>query len=795
MLKIENLNKYFYRYRSNQIHAVDNTSIEFPDTGIVALLGPSGCGKTTLLNCIGGLDKWNSGKIIIDNKKITKRKYKKLDKLRNLNIGYIFQDYKIVDDMTVFENVALSLRMCGIKDKKVIEERVFYVLKSIDLFRYRNRLASMLSGGERQRVGIARAIVKNPDIVICDEPTGNLDSRNSVEIMNIIKVISKSRLVILVTHEVELANFYADRIIKISDGKVISDEINKPSENLNYELDNKIYLKDFKNQYDLKKDKLDLKFYSDDDIKNIKIVYKNGNLYIDSSEVNNVEIINSNNNYELINSHHKKIDKTIYEKYNFELSDIKKKNKGIYSLFKSFKYGFRKVVNYNQARKFLALGYFVTSLFIIVCACEMLGVNRIVKTDYASSHDSYVYFHINKDKVNLYNYISSLENVNYVIPAYDNLISEKYAKLDYYDQTRKLSTYLSADYAYTSLINESDLIVGSMPSNNREVVVDEFVFEKSSNYGDQNLNTIGIKDYKDMVGKIILINKKEYTISGLVSFETPVIYFDESIMSEFYNVSNDEIIILDDTNYLDNIKVVRGRLPGDYEVLLPNSLWGAYYLNQTIKNKVNGTKLKISGFYESPIFDNQYFVNNFTFKTKMIDDTNAFVLSTSNKNETIELLKDIKQVSGAEDVMLKSYYELVANKSETTQVAMSITMVLIVISFVELFLMSRSSFLSRIREVGIYRAIGIKKSDILKMFAGELLAVSTIYSLTGVICGAALVNALTDIKMFKGVFYIDYKIITIVILVVYLFNLLVGLLPVINTVRKTPAQILSRKDI
>ena len=152
--------------------------------------------------------------------------YKK-DNIRVMNIGYIFQDYKLIDNLSVYDNIALALKMIGIKDKKEIKKRIDYVLETLNMYRYRNRLAGMLSGGERQRVGIARAIVKNPNIIIADEPTGNLDSKNSLEIMNIIKAISKDKLVILVTHEEELAKFYASRIIEIQDGKVMKDYINE----------------------------------------------------------------------------------------------------------------------------------------------------------------------------------------------------------------------------------------------------------------------------------------------------------------------------------------------------------------------------------------------------------------------------------------------------------------------------------------------------------------------------------------------------------------------------------------
>ena len=265
MIKLENVNKYYNRYKKNEIHVINNTSLKLDNTGLVALLGPSGCGKTTLLNAIGGLDKVTSGKIYIDGKKLP-RNSNKVDKIRNLNIGYIFQDYYLVDSLSVYDNVALALKITGIKDKEEIKKRVDYVLEKVGMYRYRNRYANMLSGGERQRVGIARAIVKDPNIIIADEPTGNLDSRNTIEVMNIIKAISKDRLVILVTHERELAEFYASRILEIEDGTIKKDIDNNHTNDLDYRMDNKIYLKDFKNHEKIQKDNIEINYYSDDKI-------------------------------------------------------------------------------------------------------------------------------------------------------------------------------------------------------------------------------------------------------------------------------------------------------------------------------------------------------------------------------------------------------------------------------------------------------------------------------------------------------------------------------------------------
>ena len=141
MIKLEKVNKYFNRRRKNEIHIINNTSLELGSKGLVAILGQSGSGKTTLLNAIGGLDKVNKGKIYINGKKITKRLSSTVDKIRNLNIGYIFQDYKLIENMSVFDNIAISLKMIGLKNKKEIEKRVNYVLEAVNMYRYKNRPA------------------------------------------------------------------------------------------------------------------------------------------------------------------------------------------------------------------------------------------------------------------------------------------------------------------------------------------------------------------------------------------------------------------------------------------------------------------------------------------------------------------------------------------------------------------------------------------------------------------------------------------------------------------------------
>ena len=462
MVKLEKVNKYFNRRKPNQIHIINNTSLELEKTGLVAILGHSGSGKTTILNAIGGLDKVNKGKIFVNGKKITKRSSYVVDKIRNLNIGYIFQDYKLLDNLSVYENVAISLKMIGIKNKKEIEKRVKYVLEAVKMYRYRNRPARMLSGGEKQRVAIARAIVKNPSIVIADEPTGNLDSKNSLEIMNIIKALSKDKLVILVTHEIDLANFYASRIIKLQDGKIIEDYENKPKESLEYRLDNKLYLKDFQSKDTLNKNKINVDLYTNNENNevNIELAIKDGNIYI-KSKSQKIEVIDENSAIELVNEHYKKLDKSIYDDYDYNLEKIidkryKTKYTSIYGIMKSIINGFKRISNYTILRKILLIGFFASSMFIVYSVSNIAGTLDIKDTDFMVVDKNYL--QVDMGNVNVENFLryEQLENIDYILPG-DSNISFK-IKFDDYYQLSRYSFELSGSLVSIDTINQNDIV-------------------------------------------------------------------------------------------------------------------------------------------------------------------------------------------------------------------------------------------------------------------------------------------------------------------------------------------------
>lgn len=232
MLELKNINKS-YKTGNFVQHALKNVNLSFRKNEFVAILGPSGSGKTTLLNIIGGLDRYDSGDLIINGKSTKKFKATEWDSYRNNCVGFIFQSYNLISHISVLENVEMALTLSGYKRKNK-KEKALEALEKVGLKDHAYKKPNQLSGGQMQRVAIARSLVNDPNIILADEPTGALDSATSVQIMNLIKEIAKDKLVIMVTHNPELAKDYANRIIEFKDGEILSDSnpINSEEENL-----------------------------------------------------------------------------------------------------------------------------------------------------------------------------------------------------------------------------------------------------------------------------------------------------------------------------------------------------------------------------------------------------------------------------------------------------------------------------------------------------------------------------------------------------------------------------------
>lgn len=221
MLELKHICKTYRPKKGVPVKALNDVSVKFDETGMVFILGKSGCGKSTLLNCIGGLDTFDSGEIIIKGKSSKEFSGSDFDSYRNTFIGFIFQEYNILTEFNIEKNIALALELQG---KKATQAAVQNLLDQVDLGSQGKRKTTELSGGQKQRVAIARALIKEPEIIIADEPTGALDSATGKQVFDTLKKLSKDKLVIIVSHDREYAEIYADRIIEMKDGVIISDE-------------------------------------------------------------------------------------------------------------------------------------------------------------------------------------------------------------------------------------------------------------------------------------------------------------------------------------------------------------------------------------------------------------------------------------------------------------------------------------------------------------------------------------------------------------------------------------------
>ena len=832
MIKLIKVNKYFNRFKKNKLHVINNTSLEFENTGLVAILGESGSGKTTLLNAIGGLDKVSSGKIYVNGKKITRKRSGRVDKIRNLNIGYIFQNYNLINDLTVFENVALALKMSGLKNKEEIKKRVNYILEVLGIYKYRNRYANMISGGERQRVAIARALVKNPNIIIADEPTGNLDSKNSLEIMNIIKAISKTKLVILVTHEKNLAEFYATRIIDVVDGTVVNDRKNEHNDELDYRLESKIYLKEFEDIKKINEENLNVDVYKGKNEKlDIKLVLKNGNIYVEAKN-NKVEVVDDSSAIELIDDHYKKISKEEYEKNQFHYDDIikntyKKRYSSIYNPITLLTSGFKKIFNYSVLKKLLLLGFLASSMFSLYAVSNIFGVTNITDDEFIKQDKNYMT--LITDKINIedyYNY-EKLDFVDYIIPG--NTMIQGTIKYDDYYQTQNASDTFGFSLASLNLVKENNLLYGKMPEKENEVIVDKMILEGILSESYNSAKQVGIKDISGFLNREICVEDfmaiatDEYTIPklvivGICDLTSPSLYINNN---SFVNLLANGVkgsengtpsLVMGDTNEgrginqnlsqklydvnlaKDKLELTKGRMPeNDYEIIVNEQNKYEMKLNKTIKDEINGNKLKVVGYYKSKENLNNYYTTLNTIKIKLITDSKNISIYPKDKMEALNYFRE--KGLNIEDTYQKTKTTYVEGIKEKIISTLVLSGIILAVSLVEIFLMIRSSFLSRVKEVGILRAIGVKKIDIYKMFLGEILAITIITAIPGILIMSNIIKGLQMISYFQNQFMLNGTIIGISLVIIFAFNIIVGLLPVHNVIKKAPARILSRNDV
>ena len=806
MIKLHNLDKYFFRRKSNEIHVINNISLDLPERGLVVLLGPSGSGKTTLLNVIGGLDKTQGGLIDFDGEIIKGYRSGVWDKIRNRKIGYIFQNYNLLHHLTVYDNIKISLNMAGIVEKEEIDKRIDYVLDSIGMINYRKRRASQLSGGQQQRVAIARALCKNPKVIIADEPTGNLDSKNTIEIMNIIKSISKEKLVILVTHEQELADFYADRVINLVDGKIVSDSVQEGNGSLEYKHETDIYLKDLKQFDDIKGMHSSVKIYSDEELDSVfdmKLVIKNKTLYlyVDNDEYKKRTLLDGNSEVRLLDQHYETVTTETMQIRDFDFDQIineeaKLKKTSVISTKESLSYAFKRFVNTRTIGKILYAGFAGLALLIAMAIGMLFRIYTFEGKEYLQGEhkdSAYIEYNTNLETADFFD-LESEEFIDYLY-----LPSEK----NYKFETPKLFQAGSTELSFRSRgavfdYIDGKLLAGEAVQDYNEIVLDKYIADDLlKNY---QYTQLGYQSYEDLLNLTINLQLEgpygtvDYTIKvvGIYETESQVFYATEELLYMMYygigiyEVFEDQITISEGEKPGENTEALILDYPLDTRDITSKShliqgndviRFNASGLYTSTNENIPSVLIELSRFKEV-LFDDAYDANGQQVQYHINDAEAAKTFFDDgfprNQVSSIDLFKEVR-------------YERLTRSIGTIIFAS----VVIGTSSIASYFILRSSLLSRIYEISVYRALGASKLDISKMFLVETLLITTLTSLPGFIAASFLEAAAGGYINFMEVSPLS---IATGLVLIYVVNVVSGLLPVSNLLRRTPAEILSKFD-
>jgi ABC-type lipoprotein export system ATPase subunit len=797
MISVKHIDKYFNRRKKNEIHVLNDISLDFPSKGLVVLLGASGSGKTTLLNVIGGLDSIQSGRIVIDDQEIEKYDAQTWDNIRNEHIGYIFQNYNLLPELSVFDNIAFVLKMLGIKDKVYIEKRVHYVLRAVNMYPFRKKKALQLSGGQQQRVAIARALVKNPKIIIADEPTGNLDSKNTLEVMNIIKQISSEKLVILVTHEKEIANFYGNRIIEIKDGQVVKDYFNDEIEDHKMGKDDTIYLKDMVKGEDLSSDHIKLEVFSDEQIHEnpiaIKLIVKNKTLYLDVHSVyNKIKIVDENSGVEIKNEHYVKKTRQELIQTSFDLdeidhSQIHKDSSSMISVKQTLRMALEKVVRTGRKGKIMLFSFFIAGMVIAFTIATLSSVAIVRPEPYMQISKGYIRTDFKEE-----------------MPTYDELYTLK-TDDDYYINPYRqvMMRFLNADKSeayvgFNAQIETKDhldlfkLKEGRLPEEDHEFVI-------TSRIADQLVETrvgqdFGIWTYAHIFSERFKFHEKEGQIVGIVESEIPMIFMSE-VASVYYTYKDSKQLSID---LYDESVVLHGKLPNDNEIMISMTEYALIDPNLD----VTGTwpksfplfDISISGIHQLEDSEIKLYTTQGLKELTVKESKEVFIYSNDREALMESLLNTFNITSS--DVYQDAFETRLQNQRIALISTLTTSLLLIGFSMVGFYFVIRSSLISRIYEVSVHRALGVKKKDIFRSFAIEIFTISTISTLIGYLIATYALNKLQDGLLGTLDFFLVTPITIIMgIVILYILNMLAGLFPVVMLLRKTPAQILSQYDI
>ena len=857
MISVKKLDKYYNRGRENQIHVINDLSVELPERGMVAVFGKSGCGKTTLLNVIGGLDSFSGGSVEIFGEDVRKN----TDDIRNRYIGYIFQNYNLNRTQTVEENVADSLRLCGMKDQSEISRRVGEALRNVGMEMYRRRTPDTLSGGQQQRVAIARAIVKNPRIILADEPTGNLDEENTVMVMDLLRGIAEDHLVVLVTHEQNLVDYYCDRVIELSDGRISSVRENGVTGGYSAKNRNDIYLGDLEKSSG-GDGRTEITYFGPDpgEPLRLRVVNYNGRTYV-RIDTPDARIIDDTSEIRLREG---SFDQRRHatEKSRVDMSGLPPvsctKTGSLFTFLSSVKSGYkanfsRGTGRHRAKRPFILTVMAVFSLVMVVLTAVLGQSVKSVQDISRSYNHNLVYVYTPEESVRLKLEAAKADpesRIDYSLCSYgragDERVNFSVGSFESFSQSR---SYFSPDSLEThgvcvpwELLEGKKVLAGkaTQPSDGEIIIssaMADILLEKSTfsyigkysdlmglvwqagGYYDWNsggYRLCGIVDCDEYLFSISGLRAAERTISssGMAIYSSSGIYVEAPSDSEIVVVTNLSVMPAESVppvmkiagkNY--TVKAVYDS--EDYNKLQPEGQDGKYNYYDYAVFMSDAEFIRAANSFEpsGPEVYNDYYYNYAKrpneAKPKIFIPGRYTVLHSSDPKTTAEyvhrILPDLETgdpgyepVVTPEDARMESASD---KRAEITRSFITIGVFTGVMCLC-MYMIMRSSLMSRIKEIGIYRAIGVSRRNVLFRFLIESAVLTTLTVFVTYIIGSAGLFYLQSVsKSILDLFYYPVWLAACLLVFQYALCLLCGTAPVMALLRRTPSDILAKYDI
>ena len=700
MLKLNNIKKD-YKTGDFVQHALKGISLNFRENEFVAILGPSGSGKTTLLNIIGGLDRYTTGDLIIDGKSTKKFKDKDWDAYRNHAIGFVFQSYNLIGHISVLENVEMGMTLSGM-GSSLRKKKALSLLEKVGLKEHAHKKPNQLSGGQMQRVAIARALANDPKIILADEPTGALDSKTSKQIMELIKEISKDKLVIMVTHNRELAESYATRIVEMKDGELINDS--KP-------------FKDDKKSGNLKITKTAMSFLTALRLSFGNIRTKKGRTIL-TAFASSIGIIGIALILSLSNGFNIEVEN--FEQDSLSQSPIMITNQTMQMDEETF----------NELKGSVEKNKYPDD-----------------KEVYAQDDITDTIVHTNKITEDYVNYIDSMNmdnvsGISYIKGTNINLISKNGDKYD-----------LVFDNSSSNMMSQmTSSVLPENPNDENSLI--------SKNYD------ILAGDISDEAGLVLFVNSRNQVSASILEglgFDENV-SFEDLLNKEFKIACNDDyykqigdnfipetdlskIYNSDDSITVKIMAIVRGK--EDKELITGGS--GLYYTDALVNEVINKNKsseiVKAQKDADYNVLTHQKFDESFT-KDTFLGYLGADVVPSAiyiypkdfeTKDEIISYLDDYNDDKNEEDVVqYTDMAEMISSLSGDIMDAITIVLIAfssisLVVSSIMIGIITYISVLERTKEIGILRALGARKKDITRVFNAETFIIGIFSGVLGVV--------------------------------------------------------------